>query len=142
MKWRKWVDETLVHLISPNVYRSKEEALETFNWFSDVGQWSEHFPSWERNLMVYVGAAAMWAISKRLKKRHNLTDDVRSHIYDACDLWTNELKQRKVKFMGGKVPNLADLAVFGVLSSMEGCSAFKDCLDNTDIGKLFHNTNI
>ena len=27
--------------------------------------------------------------------------------------------------MGGEVPNLADLAVFGVLSAIEGCQAFK-----------------
>lgn len=84
--------------------------------------------------MVYVGAAAMWAISKRLKKRHNLSDDVRWHMYNACDEWTQMLATKKVKFHGGKVPDLADVSVFGVLSSMEGCQAFKDCLKNTQIG--------
>lgn len=93
-------------------------------------------------MMVYVGATAMYLISKRLKKRHHLTDDVRSHIYDACDRWTRELKKRGTPFMGGKQPNLADLAVFGVLSSMEGCSAFKDCLDNTKIGDWFFNVKV
>lgn len=88
-------------------------------------------------MMVYVGATAMWLISKRLKKRHGLSDDVRSHIYDALNYWTSELERKKTKFMGGKTPNLADLAVFGVLSSMEGCQAFKDCLDNTKIGNIF-----
>lgn len=116
------------------MYRNKEEALETFEWFSEIGEWDVYFPSWERNLMVYVGATAMWAIAKRLKKRHNLSDDVRSHIYEACNLWTRELDAKKNPFMGGKMPNLADLAVFGVLSSMEGCAAFQDCLTNTKIG--------
>lgn len=120
------------------MYRNKTEALETFEWFSETGEWDIHFPAWERNLMVYTGAAAMYLISKRLKKRHNLTDDVRSHIYQACNKWTNELKERKTQFMGGKTPNLADLAVFGVLSSMEGCLAFKDCLENTKIGPWFY----
>ncbi|XP_063700847.1 prostaglandin E synthase 2 [Culicoides brevitarsis] len=141
-EWRAWADDHLVHLISPNVYRSKAEALETFEWFSDTGEWDVHFPSWERNLMVYTGAAAMYLISKRLKKRHKLTDDVRSHMYDACNKWTNELKARKSTFMGGKTPNLADLAVFGVLSSMEGCAAFKDCLDNTKIGEWFYEMKV
>uniref|UniRef100_A0A336KNX6 Prostaglandin E synthase 2 n=1 Tax=Culicoides sonorensis TaxID=179676 RepID=A0A336KNX6_CULSO len=136
--WRAWADDHLVHLISPNVYRNRTEALETFEWFSQTGEWDVHFPKWERNLMVYMGAAAMYMISKRLKKRHNLTDDVRSHIYQACDKWTDELKKRNTQFMGGKKPNLADLAVFGVLSSMEGCLAFKDCLDNTKIGSWFY----
>ncbi len=138
-KWRSWADNHLVHLISPNVYRSYSEALETFEWFSDVGQWSKYFPEWERNLMVYVGTFAMWLISKRLKKKHQLTEDVRSHLYDACDKWMGELEKKKSKFMGGnKDPNLADLAVFGVLSSMEGCLAFKDCLEQTRIGEWFY----
>uniref|UniRef100_A0A8D8FHD6 Prostaglandin E synthase 2 n=1 Tax=Culex pipiens TaxID=7175 RepID=A0A8D8FHD6_CULPI len=137
-KWRTWADDHLVHLISPNVYRTKDEALETFEWFSDVGEWGVHFPKWERDLMVYVGAVAMWAIAKRLKKRHQLTDDVRSHIYDACDKWAVAVEKKKTPFLGGKQPNLADLAVFGVLSSMEGCQAFKDCLDNSKIGGWFY----
>lgn len=129
------MDSHLVHLISPNVYRTSSEALETFEWFSQAGEWDEHFPKWERNLMVHVGAAAMWAISKRLKKRHGLTDDVRMHLYDACNKWTNEIEKKKSKFLGGNEPNLADLNVFGVLNSMEGCQAFKDCLQNTNIGE-------
>lgn len=86
--------------------------------------------------MVYAGAGAMWGIAKILKRRHQLTDDVRSHIYEALDKWSNELEKKKSKFHGGKQPNLADLAVYGVLSSMEGCQAFKDIMTNTQIGKL------
>lgn len=123
-------------MISPNVYRTTSEALQTFEWFSQAGEWDVHFPKWERNLMVYVGAGAMWAIGKRLKKRHGLTDDVRMHLYDACNQWTNAIEKNKTKFLGGKEPNLADLNVFGVLNSMEGCQAFKDCLQNTKIGEL------
>lgn len=33
-----------VHLISPNVYRSYSEARETFEWFSETGQWASYFP--------------------------------------------------------------------------------------------------
>lgn len=137
-KWRTWADTHLVHLISPNCYRSRAEAFETFEWFSEAGEWSVHFPKWERDLMVYAGATAMWLIGGMLKKRYGLSDDVRSHIYDALDKWTNELKKKKTKFMGGNQPNLADLSVFGVLSSMEGCQAFKDCLENTQIGDWFY----
>lgn len=35
--------------------------------------------------------------------------------------------------MGGNKPNLADLAVYGVLSSIEGCDAFKDLLKYSKI---------
>lgn len=135
-KWREWTDAHFIHLISPNVYRTKEEALETFEWFSEAGEWNIHFPKWERNLMVYVGATAMYLISKRLKKRHNLNDDVRQDIYNACNSWINELTARKLKYLGGDKPNLADLAFYGALTSMEGCQAFSDILNNTNIGKI------
>lgn len=136
-KWRNWADHHLVHLISPNCYRTYGESVETFNWFSDAGEWHIYFPKWERDLMVYVGAVAMWGISKLLIKKHKLTEDVRDHIYNALDSWTDELKKRKTTFLGGKQPNLADISVFGILNSMEGCQAFKDCLENTNIGKIF-----
>lgn len=124
-----------MHLISPNCYQTLPEALETFEWFSEAGEWDIHFPRWERNLMVYAGAGAMWGIAKILKRRHQLTEDVRSYIYEALDNWSKELQEKNTRFHGGKQPNLADLSVFGVLSSMEGCQAFKDIIDNTEIGK-------
>jgi hypothetical protein len=68
-KWRQWVDNDLVHVLSPNVYRSLEESLESFRWFSTAGNWEENFPKWERLMVIYVGALAMYFISKRLKKR-------------------------------------------------------------------------
>lgn len=68
-EWREWVDEHFVHLISPNVYRSWAESLATFRWFSEVGEWHEAFPLWERYLAIYVGAAVMFFVSKKLKKR-------------------------------------------------------------------------
>lgn len=40
--------------------------------------------------------------------------------------------------MGGESPNLSDLAVYGVLSSIEGCDAFKDTMDNTKIGIWYY----
>lgn len=121
-------------MISPNVYRTLDESFETFEWFASISGWNEYFPRWERNLMVYVGAYAMYLIAKRLKKRHKLSEDVRQDIYEACNSWTNELTQRKSKFAGGNKPNLADLALFGALMSMEGCQAFSDILANTKIG--------
>lgn len=89
--------------------------------------------------MVHAGTAAMYLISKRLTKKHNLGDDPRAHLYEACDKFTNALEKKKTRFMGGdKEPNLADLSVYGILCSMEGCRAFKDCLDNTRIGHWFY----
>lgn len=83
--------------------------------------------------MINVGACAMWLIGKRLKKRHNLKDDVRESFYDEINNWTNAINARGGQYMGGQNPDLSDLAVYGVLRSIEGCDAFKDALENTKL---------
>lgn len=119
------------------VFRTFSEALGTFKCFAESGEWDQLFPRWERNLMVGVGATAMFFIGKRLKKRHNLDDDVRQHIYDACNKWTNELEKKKTPFMGGNAPNLADLSFYGPLTCMEGCRTFDDIRKHTKLGILY-----
>jgi hypothetical protein len=39
-RWRQWADNVLMHTLSPNTYRTWDEALEAFNMFSKV--FSEH----------------------------------------------------------------------------------------------------
>lgn len=131
-RWRDWTDRVLVHSLSPNIYRTIPESLQAFNNFSTMGKWDEHFSTFERMVAVYAGSAAMWLIGKRLKKRYNLKDDVRESLYDNCRLWIKAIGKER-QFMGGDRPNLADLSVYGVLSSIEGCIAFNDLLENTNI---------
>lgn len=132
-KWREWADRVLVHTLSPNVYRTLDESLHTFNSFSFSGEWDKLFPTWERLLVIYVGAFAMWLIGKRLAKRHNLKEDVRLSLYDAVNHWLRQGVGPKNRFMGGQEPNLADLAVYGVLNSIEGTYAFSDLLSHTNV---------
>ena len=47
-KWRKWTDDVFIHTLSPNVYRTMQESLETFKWFDRAGDWEKHFQTWER----------------------------------------------------------------------------------------------
>lgn len=75
----------------------------------------------------------MWLIGKKLKTRHNLKDDVRQSLYDECNNWVKELNRKGTKFMGGKSPNLSDLAVYGILNSIEGCWAFQDLMEHSKI---------
>ncbi|XP_046814852.1 prostaglandin E synthase 2 [Vespa crabro] len=140
-KWRQWTDDVLVHTLSPNVYRTLNEAYETFEWFSEVGQWKEYFPLWEKMLIINVGACAMWLIAKRLKKRHRLKEDVRQSLYDEVNKWLKEIHVNGTPFRGGHNPDLSDLAVYGVLKSIEGCSAFKDLLKNTKLSKWYNAMN-
>jgi len=136
-RWRRWVDDELVHSLSPNVYRTPGESLAAFQWFNEVGRWEEVFSTWERYLVIYAGATVMWLLGKKLKKRHNLKDDVRQSLYDQCNFWLKALNKKGTPFMGGELPNLSDLAVFGVLTAVEGCEAFSDARRETKIGAWF-----
>ncbi|KAM6169490.1 prostaglandin E synthase 2 [Rhynchocyon petersi] len=128
MKWRQWADDWLVHLISPNVYRTPTEALASFDYIVHEG----NFGAVEGAIAKYVGAAAMYLISKRLKSRHHLQDDVREDLYEAANKWVAAVGKDR-PFMGGQKPNLADLAVYGVLRVMEGLEAFDDLMRHTHI---------
>lgn len=70
--------------------------------------------------------------------RHLLKDDVRQSLYDEINCWLKHLIQKGTPFNGGKTPDLADLAVYGVLSSIEGCQAFKDALERTNIKRWYY----
>ncbi|XP_071721894.1 uncharacterized protein [Rutidosis leptorrhynchoides] len=125
-KWLGWVDNHLVHVLSPNIYRSPAEALESFNYITTHG----NFSFTERLVAKYTGAAAMYFVSKKLKKRHNITDE-RKALYDAAETWVEALNGRK--YLGGSKPNLADLAVFGVLRPIRNLKSGKDMVEHTHI---------
>jgi len=131
-QWRRWVDSTYVHMLSPNIYRTMGESLEAFEYISSVG----NFNAVERVGAKYVGAVAMYIIGRRLKKRHRLRDDVRSSLYSETRKWTKAIGKER-KFMGGAKPNLADLNMYGVLSSIEHLPTFKDLQANTSIGPWY-----
>uniref|UniRef100_A0A8C8RRG8 Prostaglandin E synthase 2 n=1 Tax=Pelusios castaneus TaxID=367368 RepID=A0A8C8RRG8_9SAUR len=133
MKWRKWADDWLVHLISPNVYRTPWEALASFDYIVHEGK----FGTVEGFFAKYVGAIAMFFISKRLKIRHNLQGNVREDLYKAANDWVTAVGKHR-PFMGGSQPNLADLAVYGVLRVMEGLEAYNDMMAHTKIQPWYH----
>ncbi|KAM0853512.1 hypothetical protein ACQ4PT_051011 [Festuca glaucescens] len=129
-KWRRWVDEHLVHVLSPNIYRTTSEALESFDYIANNGNFSFS----ERFAVKYAGAAAMYFVSKKLKKKYNITDE-RASLYDAANTWTEALNGRN--FLGGAKPNLADLAVFGVLRPIRYLRSGKDMVEHTQIGEWY-----
>ncbi|XP_060199855.1 uncharacterized protein LOC132628137 [Lycium barbarum] len=129
-KWRKWVDDHLVHMLSPNIYRNTSEALESFDYITSHG----NFSFTERITAKYAGAVAMYFVSKKLKKKYNITDE-RAALYEAAETWVDALKGRD--FLGGSNPNLADLAVYGVLRPIRYLKSGKDMVENTRIGDWY-----
>ncbi|KAL6524844.1 hypothetical protein OROMI_030437 [Orobanche minor] len=128
--WRGWVDNHLVHLLSPNIYRSTSEALESFDYITNHG----NFSFTEKITAKYAGAAAMYFVSKKLKKKYNITDE-RAALYEAAETWVDALKGRD--FLGGTKPNLADLAVYGVLRPIRYLKSGRDMVEHTRIGDWY-----
>ncbi|CAN0871985.1 Prostaglandin E synthase 2 [Linum grandiflorum] len=129
-KWRKWVDGHLVHVLSPNIYRNASEALESFDYITTHG----NFSFTEKLVAKYAGATAMYFVSKKLKKKYNITDE-RAALYEAAETWVDALKGRD--YLGGSRPNLADLAVFGVLRPIRYLKSGKDMVEHTHIGEWY-----
>lgn len=66
-----------------------------------------------------------------MPKKYNIEGDLREALYEASNEWIDAVGKRK--FMGGKTPNLADLAVFGVLRAVIGTKTFTDVMENTKL---------
>ncbi|KAG6499994.1 hypothetical protein ZIOFF_039808 [Zingiber officinale] len=129
-KWLRRVDDHLVHMLAPNIYRTTSEALESFDYIANNG----NFTTTERLAVKYAGAAIMYVLSKKLKKKYGITDE-RASLYEAAETWIIALNGRY--FLGGSRPNLSDLAVFGVLRPIRHLKSGKDMVENTNIGEWY-----
>lgn len=129
--WRQWVDQRLVKVITVNIYGTAKEAFQTFDYISATG----NFNWFEAESARVVGAAMMWAISNKLKKKYSIEGNLREELYTSANQWVDALGDRR--FMGGNEPNMADLAVFGVVKSVTGTDTFMDLMHKTSISKWY-----
>jgi len=131
-KWRKWVDEWFVRVITTNIYRSWGESVQTFDYITEHAL---NFGPVERASSRYVGAVGMYFIAKKMKKKYNIEGDDRTHLYAAVDEFIAAIGDKK--FMGGEKPQLSDLYVFGVMRAVQGTETFKDVMANTSMQNWF-----
>ena len=129
--WRQWVDARLVKVITVNIYGTAKEAFQTFDYISATGK----FNWFEAESARLAGAVMMWGISNKLKKKYGIDGNLREELYLCGDQWVEALGDRD--FLGGNQPNLADLAVFGVVKSVTGTDTFMDLMHRTQIGKWY-----
>lgn len=73
----------------------------------------------------------MYVVGKRLKKRHNILDDARQSLYNEVNYFLNTLNGKGTRFIGGEEPNLADLAIYGCISSIDGNILFQSTIFKT-----------
>ena len=85
-RWRRWVDDRLVRLLTVNIYRTAGESWQTFKYITDS---SCNFGFLEAEAARVVGASMMYGISGRLRKKYDINGDVREELYKAADSWAD-----------------------------------------------------
>lgn len=113
-KWRRWVNEKYVRIITANIYRNLGESWQTFDYIVEHG----NFGMASRAMARMFGTATMYVIGQRMPKKYNIEGDLREALYSATNEWIEAIGTKD--YLGGKEPNLADLAVFGVIRAVEG----------------------
>lgn len=78
-------------------------------WLCLIG----NFSFTEKYTVKYAGAAAMYFVSKNLKKKYNITDE-RASLYEAVEQWVNALDGRE--FLG-RFPHISTLIVCTYMTS-------------------------
>lgn len=133
-RWLDWLDNHLVHLIAPNIYRTVSESLQTFNYIADKAK----FSAWERATIRYTGAMAMYMIGKKLKRRHNVENE-REAMHAAVDAWMGGIREGGGDFVAGRAtPGVADLSVYGVMKAIETFDTFDEVRDrNKEFARWF-----
>ena len=136
-RWRRWVDERLVRLLTVNIYRNMRESFQTFDYITAS---SCNFGFFEREAARLVGALMMWGISGRLKKKYDIEGDVREELYQAANTWIDGLgDQRCAVHTHGRESALKTIEVQGtdivseakplsVLGKQHQCSRRHDAL--------------
>lgn len=135
--WLDWLENHLIHLIAPNIYRTPSESLQTFNYIADKSK----FSAWERATIRYTGAAAMFMIGKRLKKKYDIKDE-REAISQAVNDWMDAIRNGGGMYLDGRRdPGVADLSIYGVFKSIETFDTFTEVRQrNQEFAQWFDRT--
>lgn len=135
-RWTKWLDDTFVHLIAPNIYRTAGESLQTFDYIVENGK----FSAWQRGTIRYAGATAMYLIGRKLKNKYGIEDE-RQAIDNALKEWTDAVAEQGGFFLAGEKPGVADLSVYGVLKAIETFDTFQHVREeNARLAEWFDRT--
>jgi glutathione S-transferase len=89
-RWRKWVDEHWVRVVTVNIYRTVAESLQTFEYMTSLGK----FSAFEQFYVRYGGGMLMYAVAKGMRKKYGIADgagengtEPRKPLLQAADEW-------------------------------------------------------
>lgn len=112
-KWNEFVDKRLAVTLLPNLYKSYSQALEAFEYISNVPGWSNFDKLW----LKYGGAFFMRALKIKLMKKYGLKlPDPRTTLYELMDEFQKEFESKE--YLSGNQITLSDVIVFGVFKTV------------------------
>jgi microsomal prostaglandin-E synthase 2 len=125
-EWLEFVDRELAVLLFPNITRSMLESWEAFGYINEV----PHFNPLQKIVLRLSGALAMRVANGKIKKKYSIEDE-REALVNCVNRWVRDGLRSRI-FHGGDSPDLADVAVYGCLKSIEKFTTFAWLLGEAD----------
>jgi len=124
-KWMRYAVDDLAALLYPNICGSLGDSYDAFSYVKNV----DSFTAGQKLSIQLLGSLAMYFAASRVKSKRNITDEKKA-LKEALDKFEQEgLDDGKLSFCSGlSAPDLGDLAVFGVLYSVNGLKAHADSI--------------
>jgi len=124
-KWMRYAVDDLAALLYPNICGTLGDSYDAFSYVKNV----DSFTGGQKISIQMLGSLAMYFAASRVKSKRNITDEKKA-LKEALDKFEHEgLDNGKLSFCSGvSTPYLGDLAVFGVLYSVNGLQAHTDSI--------------
>ena len=118
--WAAWATSDLAPMMYPNITKSYGECRRALAYADDA------FGPVDAFLIKHVGALGMSLAHGKIKRKYGIEDE-RAALFEKLATWEARIGDRP--FRGGDAPDLADVAVHGVLGAVAGLPARDDVVE-------------
>jgi microsomal prostaglandin-E synthase 2 len=119
-KWAAWATNELAPTVYPNITSTYSDCRRALAYADGA------FGSVDAFLIKNVGALGMALAHGKVKAKYGI-DDEREALFEKLGTWEARIGDRP--FRGGDAPDLADVAVHGVLGAVAGLPARDDVVE-------------
>ena len=118
--WAAWATSDLAPMVYPNITKTYGECRRALAYADEA------FGPVDAFLVKHVGALGMSLAHGKIKKKYNIEDE-RAALFEKLMVWESRVGDRP--FRGGDAPDMADVAVHGVLGAVAGLPARDDVVE-------------
>ena len=124
-KWMRYAVDDLAALLYPNICGTLGDSYDAFSYVKSV----DSFTGAQKMSIQLLGSLAMYFAASKVKSKRNITDEKKA-LQEALDRFEQEgLDNGQLSFCSGlSTPDLGDLAMFGVLYSVNGLNAHTESI--------------